>query len=277
VRNLNARGLSDIPGLDDFSGERQRVEDALYARATSRLDPQMQQQQRQLESRLAAQGITAGSAAHRQALDDFARRSADAYAGARNDAILAGGGEQSRIFADALAGRGQMFGEREAMTAADMAYRGQRLGEQTAASAADLARRNQLFGERQAGSQQALANRAQMFGERESAGSFANLAQQQDYNQQVADRARSIEEILALRNQPINEIAALMGTGGGVTQPEFRGSGEAANAAAQQYQAQLAGWQQQQQGRQSTLGGLFGLGGQLGAAGILAGRGGGKY
>lgn len=252
VRQISTGGLSDLPGIDDFGAERQRVEDALYQRSASRLDPQWEAQQRAMESRLAAQGITAGSAAYRSALDDFSRGRNDAYAGARNDAILAGGGEQSRLFGDALAGRQQMFGERATTNAADLAYRNALFGERQAATAADLARRNQIFGER------------------ESAGSFANMAQQQDYAQQDQNRARYIEELLAQRNQPINEIAALLGTGGQGSPLQFRGSGEAGNAAAQQYQAQLAGWQNQQQAAQANRSGLYSTGAALGSAAIIA-------
>lgn len=85
-------------GANDFSADRQRVEDALYARQTSRLDPQYEALQRAQETKLANQGIGLNSAAYGNASDQFGRQRNDAYAGARNDSILAGGQEQSRLF-----------------------------------------------------------------------------------------------------------------------------------------------------------------------------------
>lgn len=76
---------------------RQRITDALYARQTAMLDPQVKQQNSDLTAQLAAQGITEGSEAFNRSSDNQARQQADAYASARNDAILAGGAEDSRI------------------------------------------------------------------------------------------------------------------------------------------------------------------------------------
>lgn len=84
-----------VAGSNEAS--RQKVTDALYARSTAMLDPQMKQQNSDLTSRLASQGITEGSEAFRRASDNQARQQAEAYAGARNDAITAGGAEDSRI------------------------------------------------------------------------------------------------------------------------------------------------------------------------------------
>lgn len=85
-------------GADDFSADRQKVEDAMYARATSRLDPRFAQEQSALDARLANQGLSINSAAYGNASDQFGRTKNDAYALAQNDAILAGGQEQSRLF-----------------------------------------------------------------------------------------------------------------------------------------------------------------------------------
>lgn len=95
----------------DFSADRDRIEDTLYQRNTSRLDPQYQDREKQLSSRLAAQGITQGSRAYQTALDDFNRERRGAYDEARQSAILGGGAEQSRLFDMSARQRGQEFGE----------------------------------------------------------------------------------------------------------------------------------------------------------------------
>jgi hypothetical protein len=50
-------------GPNDFSADGRRVADSVYQQATSRLDPQFQQQQSDMDARLAAQGIARGSEA----------------------------------------------------------------------------------------------------------------------------------------------------------------------------------------------------------------------
>jgi len=51
----------------------QDVTNALYGQATSRLDPQFQQQEQQMKDQLAEQGLAPGSAAYGQAIDNFNR------------------------------------------------------------------------------------------------------------------------------------------------------------------------------------------------------------
>ena len=92
-------GLPDVPDTPQANeAVRQQVEDALYNRATSRLDPQFEQQQRRLETQLVNQGFDRGSEAFRREMEDFGRQRTDAYGQARNEAIMAGGAEQSRLF-----------------------------------------------------------------------------------------------------------------------------------------------------------------------------------
>lgn len=269
IRGLSNEGLTDLPGVNDFGAERQRVEDALFQRQSALLNPRLEQEQRRLETQLASRGVAPGSAASRRALDDQARRSNEALAAARNDAILAGGQEQSRLFGNALQARGQQFGERQALTSADLATRAQLFGERSDISRDAQARRGQLFGERQAQSTFDLARRGQQFDERQAQGQFRNAAQQQLFGQQSSLRDRGISETLQLRNQPINEIAALLGAGGVTIPPQFAGSGDLQAANAAQQASQLAQFQQRQQGQQARLGGLFGLLGNLGSAGIF--------
>jgi hypothetical protein len=82
--------------VGDTGAIRQNAEDALYRRATSRLDPQWNQQEEQLRSRLANQGLDVGSEAATNAFGDFSRSRNDAYSSAMNDAITGGGTEAAR-------------------------------------------------------------------------------------------------------------------------------------------------------------------------------------
>lgn len=112
IGEVDLEGLPQLPGQDDYSADRQRVEDALYGRQTARLDPQYNTRRQELETQLANEGFARDSEGFRKAVGEFEREREQAYSGARNDSILAGGGEQSRMFADALSARGQGVGER---------------------------------------------------------------------------------------------------------------------------------------------------------------------
>lgn len=85
-------------------------------------------------------------------------------------------------------------------------------------------------------------------------------------------RGQAFSELLSQRNQPINEITALL-SGSQVSQPGYQinqpspiPTTDNAGLINQNYNQQLSGWQQQQAQKQSLLGGLFGLG-----AGALSG------
>jgi hypothetical protein len=97
-QDLDFSQLPQLAGSGGYADQRKQVEDALYGRATSRLDPQFEQQARQMETQLANKGIPIGSEAWNRAMDNFNRGRNDAYAGARSDAVTGGGAEQSRLF-----------------------------------------------------------------------------------------------------------------------------------------------------------------------------------
>jgi hypothetical protein len=88
-------------------------------------------------------------------------------------------------------------------------------------------------------------------------------------------RGQANQELLTERNQPINEITALL-SGSQVSQPNFIntpqtqvGGVDYMGAVNQNYNAQMQGWQQQQQQQNAMMGGLFGLGGTLGSAAMM--------
>lgn len=109
--SVDLSGVSQIPGLDDYSADRQRVEDSIYGRAAKRLDQQFGQREDSTRTQLLNQGLTEGSEGWNRAMQQLANDRTDAYGDARDRAIQAGGSEQSRMFSDALAGRQQGVGE----------------------------------------------------------------------------------------------------------------------------------------------------------------------
>lgn len=227
-RNVDLSGVS--PLSSDFSGERQRVEDALYGRATSRLDPQFSREEEKTRSQLINQGIREGSEGWGNAMREFENRRSDAYSDARDRSIAAGGAEQSRLYADALRGRQQGVGE---------AFNTAQFGNQAA--------------------QQEFQNEMARTG-------LYNTGQQSEFDQQMANagltnaaRDAGINETMIPRNQLMQEFMQLYGdyqrpesnapgTGGvqGIEAGDFQ------NAANQQYGYQTDMYNYDQQRRQQN-------------------------
>ena len=95
---------------------------------------------------------------------------------------------------------------------------------------------------------------------------------------QDAARARALEETYAARNQPINEITALL-SGSQVATPKFQTytptgmpTTDVAGIFQQDYANRLSQYQMEQQQHQALMGGLFGLGSSFLLGGGLGGR-----
>lgn len=82
--------------LDNGADARQHAEDAIYQRASSRLDPMWASRDHDLATTLASQGIDPNSAAYGKALENQGRSRNDAYTSALMEAIMGGGQEASR-------------------------------------------------------------------------------------------------------------------------------------------------------------------------------------
>ncbi|MDP2575388.1 tail fiber domain-containing protein [Vibrio penaeicida] len=192
----------------DFSKDRQRVEDALMAR----MSPRLEQDRQRLESRLASQGIRMGSDAYQSAMDDFSRQTNDARFGA----ILNAGQEQSRLTGLA-ASRANFENAAQAQAFKQNAANAQL---NNSAQSQAFQQESERVGQRNDALQQMHRNRAQGIG-------MDNQTATQEVNADIARfdamnnaRNQALQERFALRNQPINEITALM-SGSQVTQPSF--------------------------------------------------------
>lgn len=194
--NIDTSGLANIPGADDFSGDRRRVEDAYYNQSMRTLDPQFQQQEDAMRTRLLNSGVREGSEAWQKSWDDFGRTRNAAYGDARDRSIINAGQEQSRMLGDALNIRGQQFGERttEGTFANDAA--GQQLQ-------AELARLGFFNDASNTDFDRALTN--------------ANLGNEQ--------RTAQFGEDSTARQMSMQELMSLIGGTSGATVPQGLGSG----------------------------------------------------
>lgn len=99
----NYDSLAPLYGESDLNAARKSTEDAIY----SRLDPKFAQDEEAMRTRLINQGIGQGSQAYQREMDAFNQMKTDA----RMQAVLAGGTESDRQFAQSLATRQQGIGE----------------------------------------------------------------------------------------------------------------------------------------------------------------------
>lgn len=241
VNPLDYSGLSAIDPSNDAS--RQRVEDALFSRARGQLDPVYDKQQTGLDTRLANQGFDTTSQGYRGAQDDFSRNRSNAYEATAQDAIAAGGAEQSRMYADQLSARQQGANEASSIFGSQLSARQQGANEASSQFGADLSQRQQGVNE---------------------VNSIFGL--------QSADRARALNEQLTARSTPLNEYLALMGANQ-VQIPQAQAAPQTGISPTDitgpintQYQGQLDAYNQRQQQQNSLWGSIFGLGGKaLGA------------
>lgn len=274
-------------GPNDFSADGRRVADAVYGQATSRLDPQFSQMQDDMTARLANQGIAVGSDAYKRDQGNFDRARTDAYGDANFRAIQAGGAEQSRLFGlDMAQGQfanqasGQIFGQNQGAAQFGNQAQAQQYAQNQGQGQFYNQAQDQTFTQG-LGNAELYNNAGQMsLSQQLAALGFNNQAGNQAFNQQLADanltnqtRQQQIGEATYLRNLPLNDIAALLGTGGGVQQPTFNPFAQVGVAAPDymggvwnNYNANMNQYNQAQANRSQMLGSIFGGIGSVGGA-----------
>lgn len=154
-RNIDIMGgpvdLPDVPSSSEFSEDALRQERATFDRITGLLNPELERQQREKETRLIQQGMPVGSEGYGGEMTRFETGRNEALLKAALDSVSSGRQEQSRLFDQSLRGgqtklqqnlarRGQLFNEMQALlggaqigaipqldtlTPAQMSYQGQ--------------------------------------------------------------------------------------------------------------------------------------------------------
>lgn len=104
------QNLQDPGSLIDPSEARKQAFDSAYGQATSRLDPQWQQRESQMETKLLNQGLDPNSEAYKNAMSQLGQQRNDAYTSAQNSAIDQSTAAGNALFNQSLAGRGQNIG-----------------------------------------------------------------------------------------------------------------------------------------------------------------------
>lgn len=229
----------DITKSYDVDFDTSKYQDALM----SRLQPSLDNDLSALEQKLANQGIMPGSKAYETAMNQNAQNVNDA----RTSVLLAAGQEQSRLAG--LANQQATFQNSAQQQAYNQALSDAGLNNDAL---------QQMYNNQNTATQGNNAIAGQQFAD-----------QQTLFNAQNTERNQYLDEQYALRNQPINEISALL-SGSQVSSPNFVNTGnsqiattDVAGLINSNYQNQLAAYNQSQSTASSTLGGLFGLGAKI--------------
>ena len=255
-QDFNYNSAPAMPTADEAT--RQRVEDALYGRATARLDPRFSQAQDQLNSSLAAQGIMQGSEAYNRELQNFNNTRNDAYSSAMNDAITGSDDAMQRLFNMGLQARQQGVSEANTLRT---------LPTQEAAALAGIAN----------GLDTASRNwyNTEIAQKTAKDNSTAN-----QFNMERTNNQDQFNNTVAVRNQILNELNALR-TGAQAQAPNFASTNSGAQVAASpiaqsvynSYQGDMANYNAQVGSNNAMMGGLASLGGaaMMAPAGTFAG------
>lgn len=286
---LDFSGAPQLPGVGDFSADRLRVEEALMARQNDGFG----RQEDDLRTRLANQGVTAGSEAFDREMDTLNRSRVDA----RTQATLAGGQEQSRMFGLGMSARQQDVGERttagsfvnqsqaqryaQALGTAGFANdaQEQRFGQMATEAGFENQTQAQRYAQELSRGQFGNDAQAQGFSQDGAVAQFGNQSQAQRYGQLLSEanlsntaRQQEMQEQAFMRSLPLNEFSALR-SGTQITQPSFTGVDPVAMAGTnvgeyinQNFQAQQNQYNAQMQARNNFTSGLFSLGGSAALA-----------
>lgn len=181
----SAQPIQQGIGANDFSADRQRVEDAFL----SRFDTDMARREQSTQARLMAQGLQPGTEAYGTEMELLGRARNDA----RTQAILAGGQEQSRLFGLEQA-QGQFANQAQGQQFGQNLTQGQ-FGNDARQRAFEQAIGAGNFGNQAQG---------QQFGQNLTQGQFANQALDTLYGQ----RSSSVDQANNIQNQNFGQNLA---------------------------------------------------------------------
>lgn len=214
--NVQGGPIQMSVGPTDFSADRQAVSDAVYKQATSRLDPQFQIQQQQLNDSLANQGIGINSAAYGNAQDIQGRAKNDAYNQANYSAIQEGANEQNTLFNQALQqgqfannAQNQQFGQGYQNATLNNTAQQQRFQQAAYAQSLPIQEFSQLLGQGQVQNPQGISYSPSQVGQTDVTGAYAlnTQAQQAQYQAQMQNQASNLQGLFKLGGAALTAFA----------------------------------------------------------------------
>lgn len=181
--------VSNVPALvsgDALGTQMTQAQQAAYQNATGYLDPQWTNQQKELETQLANQGVMQNSEAWNKAMESFGRQKQFAYDQAYSAAYGRGLDAQDQLFGQGLAANQNQFGQNLAAGQFANSAQAQGFGQSLANANLQNAARQAQGSEAIAGMQLGNQAQAQQFGQNLASGQFGNAAQGQQFGQDLA-------------------------------------------------------------------------------------------
>jgi hypothetical protein len=235
--DVNMSGVPALVGGDQLYGAMQQAQNASYNQAASRLNPQWQNSNHDLENQLVQQGVMQNSDAWNRAMSEQSRNQTDAYQTAQNNAVQQGNAAEAQLYGQGLSSNQNAYMQALNNASFHNASQGQGFGQSMSNAQLNNATQGQQFA-------QGMQN--------------ANLQNQ--------GRQQAISEIMQQRQEPLNELSALR-TGSQVTAPNFPNiPGASANPTdiasliSQNYANQMGGYNSQMAQNNGITSGLFSLG-----------------
>jgi hypothetical protein len=127
---INTSGVPGIIGANDLSAYTQQQQQAAYANQMQYIQPQLQQQQEQLDNQLKESGAQPGSAAYNNAMTLFNNQAQQQQTNAYNNAYQTGLQAQQALYGESANTNQQMFGQGAAEQQAYNAAAGQQYGQE---------------------------------------------------------------------------------------------------------------------------------------------------
>jgi len=229
----SALNMNSLPGFGDVYDPTKVTNNATEL-LMQRINPELDRQNEALRAQLANQGITQGSSAYANAMNQFGQQRNDAATQAALQGIGLGMQQQ-----------GLQFGQQTTNQQLAAALQAQQYQQQQGLRMGEAGLQNQQFAQAEQARQRAMAEQAYL-------------------------RNLPLNELNALRTG--NQVS--MPQFPGYAQQATTGGADMLGAANAGYQAQLGAYNAQQAGQAGMMGGLFGIGGSLlGAAGDAGGFG----
>lgn len=244
------------------------VEKATYDRAYNQMQPEIQRQRAALETSLANQGIALGSDVYRKEMDRFERGIQNQLNDLSLGAVTAGRQEDSRLYNQALAGRGQAFDEAVQRYGISSAEDQRLFGQELAGGQFDQSERQRLLQTRGAKAAFDQSEAERLFNQAMAEAEFQRNEDQRMFGNDNASRDRAIQEMITERQMPMNELAAILQGSPAIQTPQAVNPGQYNIAPADIMGATYSNYQNQLQNAQANRQGLYSL---LGTGANLAG------
>lgn len=263
-------GVPNAPWESDRSADISAVEKATYDRAYNQMQPEIDRQRSQLQTQLANQGISLNSDTYKREMDRFDRGIQNQLNDLSLGAVTAGRQEDSRLYNQGLAGRGQAFDEALQKYGVRSAEDQRLFGQELAGGQFGQSEQQRLLQTRGAKAAFDQSEADRLFNQAMAEAEFQRNEDQRMFGNDNSSRDRAIQEMITERQMPMNELAAILQGSPALQTPQAVNPGQYQIAPADIMGATYSNYQNQLNNSQANRQGLYSLLGSAATAGAYA-------